>query len=626
MQYRTLIFLLLLTSVTQILAQDKYSKVKINYQSYENFERLIQIGIPMDHGKHDANKGIFTSVFSSREITQMQELGISYEILIEDMSLNFLQKNAEAANKIKTKIDKTNETYPTPSNFELGSMGGYLTYQEMLDNLDAMHQLYPELISARANVGDFLTNGEPNNSVSPSIGGNALQWVKISDNPNDDEDEPEILYDAIHHAREPASLSQLIYFMWYLLENYETDDTIKEIVNTTELYFIPVVNPDGYLYNQFTNPNGGGYWRKNRYNGHGVDNNRNYDHYPNGTAASSIWATSGTSANTNSDTYPGTGPFSEVENQAMRWFTEQHNFVIALNNHTSGDLLLYPYGYARNTVTEDDAIYKIISDEMVSENGFDNIVSAGLYPAAGDSDDYMYGGTTRPHNKIYAFTPEIGSSFWPVSSAIDGICKSMMYLNLSAAKITHNYAKTTNLLDEVINNTYTFDATYQIQRLGVGGDGTFTVRIIPISDNIEVVESPNTHNNMDIGDTVSDKIRITLKTDSNNNAPISYWLETDGGTYKDRVKVNTSVVLSTTENRTNSYAIAPNPTKDFISIAVEQPLKTKVRLINIEGKQLKNHTFDTTNTTIDCTQYPTGIYFLQLENNKVTETIKIIKQ
>ena len=63
--------------------------------------------------------------------------------------------------------------------------------------------------------------------------------------------------------------------MWYLLENYDSDSEIQSIVDNTELYFIPVVNPDGYLYNELTNPNGGGFWRKNRFNGFGVDNNRN---------------------------------------------------------------------------------------------------------------------------------------------------------------------------------------------------------------------------------------------------------------------------------------------------------------------------------------------------------------
>ena len=67
--------------------------------------------------------------------------------------------------------------------------------------------------------------------------------------------------------------------MWYLLENYATNADIKATVDNTELFFVPCVNPDGYVYNQTTNPNGGGMWRKNRRNNgtsFGVDINRNY--------------------------------------------------------------------------------------------------------------------------------------------------------------------------------------------------------------------------------------------------------------------------------------------------------------------------------------------------------------
>jgi len=108
--------------------------------------------------------------------------------------------------------------------------------------------------------------------------------------------------------------------MWYLLENYSSDPSIKNIVDNTEMYFIPVVNPDGYIYNQTTNPNGGGLWRKNRRNNgdntYGVDLNRNYSYnwgYDN----------TGSSGNTNSDTYRGPSPFSEPESRIMRDFTYQ---------------------------------------------------------------------------------------------------------------------------------------------------------------------------------------------------------------------------------------------------------------------------------------------------------------
>ncbi|HBR54592.1 MAG TPA: peptidase M14, partial [Flavobacteriaceae bacterium] len=394
------------------------------------------------HGSHKPGHFVI-SEFSTSEIETARQAGFTVEVLIEDAKEHFLQQNRNSLLVRNPSCNQSANNYETPLNFALGSMGGYLTYQELLDNLDAMKSQYPNLITAKANINNFLTEGQPDNSVTPPIGGNGIKWVKISDNPDiSTEGEPQILYSAIHHAREPMSLSQLVFYMWYLLENYETDPEIKNIVDNTELYFVPVVNPDGYLYNQKTDPNGGGFWRKNRKNGHGVDNNRNYDYYVNGNPANGVWGGEGTSGNTNSDVYRGTGPFSEVENQAMKWFVENHDFMMAFNNHSFGDLLLYPYGYADNVPTPEDALFKAVGDELVSKNGFTNQLSSDLYPAAGDSDDFMYG-TIGTHDKIYAYTPEIGPAFWPPSNQIEPIAKGMMYLNLTSAKMVNNYAAVT---------------------------------------------------------------------------------------------------------------------------------------------------------------------------------------
>jgi len=537
----TLFFLVSFLSISQI--RKTYSKAKITYNTPQNLQKLLQVGIPIDHGQH--KEGIFIiSDFSNTEIEKAKRLGLQVDIIIQDLEADFIKKNKIA----KTQKAKKNPTcpsgngptteYPTPTNFALGSMGGYFTYQEMLDNLDAMHAKYPNLISPRNNVGNFLTNGTPDNSVSPSIGGNALQWVRISDNPNTDEDsEPEILYNSIHHAREPTSLSQLIYYMWYLLENYNSNDDVKQIVDNTELYFIPVVNPDGYLYNQKTNPNGGGFWRKNRFNTHGVDLNRNYDHYKDGTPSTAVWNTVGASSDVNTDIYAGTAAFSEVETQAMKWFMDQHNFIISMDNHSFGELLLMPYGFEANNPTPEGDIYQSISEELVSQNNYNNILITGLTIAAGGSIDYSYGGTTRPHNRVFGFGPEIGNDFWPASNEIDGICKNMMYMNLTAAKMTNNYAQAESTGSLFIGENTTFEAEFILKRFGLTGNGNFTVSIIPISSNIKNVENPKSYNNLQIGSNVNGKIAIDVIDSINIGDEISYTIQVDGGNIKESINV-----------------------------------------------------------------------------------------
>ncbi|WP_299256598.1 M14 family metallopeptidase [uncultured Aquimarina sp.] len=541
-----------------------YSKAKITYNTSENFELLMEAGVPMDHGQH--KRGIFIiSDFSSIEIETARNLGFQVDIIIEDVEADFIKRNEiaktqKAIQNISCPSDNgTTMNYPTPSNFSLGSMGGYLTYQEMLDNLDAMRAQYPTLISARADIGTFVTNGTPDNSVTPPIGGNTIQWVRISDNPDVDENESEILYDAIHHAREPASLSQLIYYMWYLLENYNSDPDIKQIVDNTELYFVPVLNPDGYLYNQVTNPNGGGFWRKNRFdasgNNGGVDNNRNYDHYPDGTSATATWSGPGSSNNVNSETYHGNSAFSEIENQAMKWFTEQHNFVIALNNHTFGELLYFPYSYAANTPTPDEDIFVTIGAELTSQNGYNPLRDS---PFAGDSDDFMYGGTTKPHNKIFSFTPEVGTAFWPAFNQIDGICKEMMYLNLTAAKMTNNYAQIESIGNVFIGENTSFDANYTLKRLGVTGNGNFTVSITPISGNITSVGNSKNYTNTQIGTDIPDSILININNSVQIGDDISYSIQIDGGAITESITITKKYgslqsIVNNNANNLNEY-------------------------------------------------------------------------
>ena len=519
--------------------QEKHQRAKISYNQSEDLIKLESFGIPIDHGVH--KKGVFIiSDFSISEIQTARNAGYIVDILIEDSKEYFLQRNSmnSVAERNLFCTDQTSSDYETPDNFNLGSMGGYLTYQEMLDQLDLMKSLYPDLITTKENISDFITEGQPDNSTTPPIGGNGIKWVKISDNPsNSSENEPQILYTAIHHAREPNSLSQLIFYMWYLLENYDVDNEIKSIVDNTELFFVPVINPDGYLYNEKTDPNGGGFWRKNRKNGNGVDNNRNYDYYINGDPADGIWGGEGASNDPNNQTYHGTAPFSEVENQAIKWFCEQHDFVMALNNHSYGELLLYPYGYANEVPTPENELFEIVSEVLVSQNGYDNILSSGLYPAAGDSDDFMYG-TIGTHDKIYAMTPEIGPEFWPPSSQIEGIAKSMMYLNITSAKMVNNYADLIDTSPLFVGNEVIIDQTFDIKRLGLSGSGNFTININPISTNIGAVGDPISFSNLDVLEETNGTIQYTLINETQAGDPIVFEIIISNDSYDTKILLN----------------------------------------------------------------------------------------
>jgi hypothetical protein len=85
-------------------------------------------------------------------------------------------------------------------------------------------------------------------------------------------------------------------------------------------------------------------------------------------------------------------------------------------------------------------------------------------------------------------TPEIGSSFWPQSSTIEDLCKGMLNLNLTAAKMFGNYAKLEDNTSNFISSL-NFQSDFSIQRLGISDDEEFLISIIPVSSNISNVSS-----------------------------------------------------------------------------------------------------------------------------------------
>ncbi len=525
---RILLLLTLMCSLTGFSQeiQEIHQRAKIYFNDIDGFRSLNNLGVAVDHGI-DFRGNFVLSDFSLSEIETVRNAGFTVEILIPDSRAHFLQNNRAVT--INREASDCDNGYAVPANWNFGSMGGYYTYQEFLDELDDMFALYPNLITAPENIGNFLTEGEPNNATTPPIGGNPIKWVKISDNPNSSaEGEPQILYNSITHAREPTSLSQTLYYMWYLLENYETDTEIKEIVDNTELYFVPVVNPDGYLYNEFTDPNGGGFWRKNRKDGHGVDNNRNFDYYIGGDPLNNIWGGEGTSSDPTSNVYHGTAPFSEVENQAMKWFVEQHNFVMALNSHSSGNGIFFPYGYTGSAFTPEHELYLAFLGEMTSINDYWFVKTNGI---AGTANDFMYG-TVGTHDKIYSLTPEIGSQFWLPMTQIVPSCIDMMYVNIAGAKMTNNGV---NILDKsgpYTGNESLVNQEFEMTRLGLTETHNYSVSLQPISANIESVGSPLELNDITPMQAVQGVLQYTLAEGIEAGDMISFEIVVDNGTYE----------------------------------------------------------------------------------------------
>lgn len=379
-----------------------YSKVRIEIQSPEDLQRLQAGNITLDHFEM-AGKTAIELVLQSSEVAMLPLLGMNFEVLIADMAKHI--ENRAPITPAELAESRRIQHADNVSGFDFGSMGGFYTMEEIEAAFDTMAANYPNIIT-------------PKNSIGLSVQGRNIWMLKISDNPGDDESATEaaVYYDALHHAREPASMAVTLYYMFWLLENYGTDPHATYLVDNREMYFVPVVNPDGYAYNQQTNPNGGGFWRKNRRNisgCFGVDLNRNY---------SFGYNTGGSSNDPCSDIYHGAGAFSEPETQAVRDFLMQIDAKIAFSSHSVRGAYLNPYGYTATSPAFD--VYSEFSSDFAAQNQY-------IYGRTSEILGYTSSGTTRDYLHsigIYAWTPEIaGSGFWPSQSEIMPLVSENLY-------------------------------------------------------------------------------------------------------------------------------------------------------------------------------------------------------
>ncbi len=315
--------------------------------------------------------------------------------------------------------------------------GEYRSLEEVEEELRQFHEDYPEVTE----LYDLADHYDQDLTYK----GRTIYALKISDNPTEtEEDEPDVLLVANHHAREWITYEALLYFTDSLLSNYTGSSVEGEagnlvyqtrsdyLINNRELWIIPVVNPDGLAKSHERNDrhqnktNNG--WRKNLRdnNGNGeeecpedgVDLNRNYGYK---------WGydDSGSDPNPSSTTYRGPEAFSEPETRMMRALISdsEHQFKTALTYHSYSEIFIYPFGY-----TELDTLHHtqfvILAEEMSYWTGYSagNTKSGILYPTNGDFCDYVYG-----EFEIMPFTVEIGSyaedGFIPDESRIKYHCE-----------------------------------------------------------------------------------------------------------------------------------------------------------------------------------------------------------
>ena len=307
---------------------------------------------------------------------------------------------------------------------------GYRSYTQMTSELMQIQALYPNLVQVldigsswgalySAQGFDFYNNF------------NHQIWaVKLTANVYEEADKPAFYFVGEHHAREPISTEACMGILIHLTENYGFDPVVTEILDSTEIWIVPLLNPDGHkIVLQQTDV----WWRKNlrdNNNNHsfdnqdygygvdGVDLNRNYSWH---------WGYASGTDDFNSPVHHGPNPFSEPEVQAFKELLLSKRFLAGISYHTYGQYVLYPYGYVEGIAAPDQTEIVALANQLASfmpaeGGGFYNAMpSWQLYPTSGGSDDWIYGETGA-----FSYTVEMSTQFIPPASQIPQIVQQQV--------------------------------------------------------------------------------------------------------------------------------------------------------------------------------------------------------
>lgn len=178
-------------------------------------------------------------------------------------------------------------------------------------------QSYPSYDDYVLIMKDFQTN-YPSlcnlDTIGTSVENRLVLVLKISDNVNTDETEPEVFYTSTMHGDETGGFMLLLRLADSLLKGYPASQRIKNLVNNLEIWINPLANPDGAYRN-------GGVISSSstRYNANGVDLNRNF---PDPTQSAKVY---------------------EKETVDMVRFLKDRRFVISANFHSGAEVLNYPW-------------------------------------------------------------------------------------------------------------------------------------------------------------------------------------------------------------------------------------------------------------------------------------------
>jgi len=266
------------------------------------------------------------------------------------------------------------------------SLEQYNVLEDIYQFLDEMSQTYPGKVTVY-NIGE-------------SFEGRTMKAIKIETSANN----PGIFIESNIHAREWISSATSLWLINEILTL--TDPELRAIVDSITWYFVPVTNPDGYVYTHEVDR----LWRKTRSNHNilcpGTDPNRNFGYNFRQGGSATVPCTS---------TYSGPYAFSEKEASALMDFygTVAYKTDLYLCFHSAAKMIIYPLGHTLSTdlvpnVEHLREIVQTAAEALAVRNGTIYQYGNGmqiLYQTSGSSRDHAYGHFKTPLVFTYEMRP-----------------------------------------------------------------------------------------------------------------------------------------------------------------------------------------------------------------------------
>ena len=329
------------------------------------------------------------------DVTAVRTRGRSAKL---DIVLTRAQRNRLAASGVKLRLKRTRSGKTVRQVAAAQAAGGFNVYRSwdepggIRDELYRVARRNPDIVKLKV--------------IGHTIQGREIIALKVTKNAREHRDgsRPAALYTATQHAREWISTEVDRRTMHWFIDEYNSRNReIRELLQHTELWFVPVANPDGYQYT-FDHER---LWRKNLRNNDsdpaitgadGVDPNRNFNEHWN-------YDNEGSSSIISSETFRGTAPASEPETQAMQGLIRSVDPEMHSNFHSYGPLILFPQGWLVGAPDADNPIYTALggTDANPAIAGFDPGLSAEeLYVTNGETTDFA-----DINSGAISFTPEL---------------------------------------------------------------------------------------------------------------------------------------------------------------------------------------------------------------------------